>query len=241
MKKLILVLIAAATVMTAASCGKEEKETADSYLDKLVSGEIEPDVEVADSAATEKASETDDEEKNDNEEQYEMTSENSSGVTVNLPYTSEQMGEFVDALDKYESLEILPIDSPDFIIGKQLRLVAVIQENTITNLYSSEIKSKFTQDSLNMQYIENGEQISADYIVYTTANEIQTSPAGHQYTYTAYGSEAISSEMTDGAIAIVNKVKISESVDMGEGAAESYVLLQETSNPGVYEVFKIEE
>lgn len=236
MKKLILVLIAAATVMTAASCGKEEKETADSYLDKLVNGEIDPDVEVADSAAeTENASEA------NGEKQSEVVSENSSGVTVNLPYTSEQMGEFVDALDKYESLEILPIDSPDFIIDKQLRLVAVIQDNTITNLYSSEIKSKFTQDSLNMQYIENGQQVNADYIVYTTANEIQTSPSGHQYTYTAYGSEAISSEMTDGAIAIVNKVKISESVDMGEGAAESYVLLQETSNPGVYEVFRIEE
>lgn len=236
MKKLILVLIAAATVLTAASCGKEEKETADSYLDKLVSGEINPDVEVADSAAeTESVSEADEENKS------EVTSENSAGVTVNLPYTSEQMGEFVDALDKYESLEILPIDSPDFIINKQLRLVAVIQDNTITNLYSSEIRSKFTQDSLNMQYIENDQMINADYIVYTTANAIQTSPAGHQYTYTAYGSEAISSEMTDGAVAIVNKVKISDSVDMGEGKAESYVLLQETSNPNVYEVFKIEE
>lgn len=236
MKKLILVLIAAATVLTAASCGKEEKETADSYLDKLVSGEIDPDVEVADSVAeTESVSEADEENKS------EVTSENSAGVTVNLPYTSEQMGEFVDALDKYESLEILPIDSPDFIINKQLRLVAVIQDNTITNLYSSEIRSKFTQDSLNMQYIENGQQVNADYIVYTTANEIQTSPAGHQYTYTAYGSEAISSEMTDGAVAIVNKVKISDSVDMGEGKAENYVLLQETSNPNVYEVFKIEE
>lgn len=236
MKKLILVLIAAATVLTAASCGKEEKETADSYLDKLVSGEIDPDVEVADSVAeTESVSEADEENKS------EVTSENSAGVTVNLPYTSEQMGEFVDTLDKYESLEILPIDSPDFIINKQLRLVAVIQDNTITNLYSSEIRSKFTQDSLNMQYIENGQQVNADYIVYTTANEIQTSPAGHQYTYTAYGSEAISSEMTDGAVAIVNKVKISDSVDMGEGKAENYVLLQETSNPNVYEVFKIEE
>ena len=236
MKKLILVLIAAATVLTAASCGKEEKETADSYLDKLVSGEIDPDVEVADSVAeTESVSEADEENKS------EVTSENSAGVTVNLPYTSEQMGEFVDALDKYESLEILPIDSPDFIINKQLRLVAVIQDNTITNLYSSEIRSKFMQDSLNMQYIENGQQVNADYIVYTTANEIQTSPAGHQYTYTAYGSEAISSEMTDGAVAIVNKVKISDSVDMGEGKAENYVLLQETSNPNVYEVFKIEE
>lgn len=236
MKKLILVLIAAATVLTAASCGKEEKETADSYLDKLVSGEIDPDVEVADSVAeTESVSEADEENKS------EVTSENSAGVTVNLPYTSEQMGEFVDALDKYESLEILPIDSPDFIINKQLRLVAVIQDNTITNLYSSEIRSKFTQDSLNMQYIENGQQVNADYIVYTTANEIQTSPAGHQYTYTAYGSEEISSEMTDGAVAIVNKVKISDSVDMGEGKAENYVLLQETSNPNVYEVFKIEE
>lgn len=236
MKKLILVLIAAVTVLTAASCGKEEKETADSYLDKLVSGEIDPDVEVADSVAeTESVSEADEENKS------EVTSENSAGVTVNLPYTSEQMGEFVDALDKYESLEILPIDSPDFIINKQLRLVAVIQDNTITNLYSSEIRSKFTQDSLNMQYIENGQQVNADYIVYTTANEIQTSPAGHQYTYTAYGSEAISSEMTDGAVAIVNKVKISDSVDMGEGKAENYVLLQETSNPNVYEVFKIEE
>lgn len=236
MKKLILVLIAAATVLTAASCGKEEKETADSYLDKLVSGEIDPDVEVADSVAeAESVSEADEENKS------EVTSENSAGVTVNLPYTSEQMGEFVDALDKYESLEILPIDSPDFIINKQLRLVAVIQDNTITNLYSSEIRSKFTQDSLNMQYIENGQQVNADYIVYTTANEIQTSPAGHQYTYTAYGSEEISSEMTDGAVAIVNKVKISDSVDMGEGKAENYVLLQETSNPNVYEVFKIEE
>ena len=146
MKKLILVLIAAATVLTAASCGKEEKETADSYLDKLVSGEIDPDVEVADSVAeTESVSEADEENKS------EVTSENSAGGTVNLPYTSEQMGEFVDALDKYESLEILPIDSPDFIINKQLRLVAVIQDNTITNLYSSEIRSKFTQDSLNMQ------------------------------------------------------------------------------------------
>ena len=62
MKKLILVLIAAATVLTAASCGKEEKETADSYLDKLVSGEIDPDVEVADSVAeTESVSEADEE------------------------------------------------------------------------------------------------------------------------------------------------------------------------------------
>lgn len=233
MKKLILVFFSVVLLATVSSCGKKQEETADSYLNKLVNGEIDPDVKVEDTAEETEKTEPDD--------QLKEVSESDQGVTVNLPYTDEQMGEFVDALDKYKSLEILPLDSPDFMIDKQLRLVAVIQDNTITNLYSSEIRSKFTKDTLNMQYIQNGEQVNTDYIVYTTANEIQTSAAGHQYTYTAYGSEEISSEMTDGAIAIINKVKISDSVDMGEGTAESYVLLQETSNPGVYEVFRIEE
>lgn len=233
MKKLILVFFSVVLLATVSSCGKKQEETADSYLNKLVNGEIDPDVKVEDTAEETEKTEPDD--------QLKEVSESDQGVTVNLPYTDEQMGEFVDALDKYKSLEILPLDSPDFMIDKQLRLVAVIQDNTITNLYSSEIRLKFTKDTLNMQYIQNGEQVNTDYIVYTTANEIQTSAAGHQYTYTAYGSEEISSEMTDGAIAIINKVKISDSVDMGEGTAESYVLLQETSNPGVYEVFRIEE
>lgn len=233
MKKLILVFFSVVLLLGVSSCGKEQEETADSYLNKLVNGEIEPDVKVEN-----KAEET---EKTETDNQPNDVSDGEQNITVNLPYTDEQMSEFVDALDKYKSIEILPLDSPDFIMGKQLRLVAVIQDNTLTNLYSSEIKSKFTKDTLNMQYIQNGEQVNTDYIVYTTANEVQTSAAGHQYTYTAYGSEEISSEMTDGAIAIINKVKISESVDMGDGAAESYVLLQETSNPGVYEVFRIEE
>lgn len=233
MKKLILVFFSVVLLLGVSSCGKEQEETADSYLNKLVNGEIEPDVKVENKAEETEKTETDNK-PND-------VSDGEQNITVNLPYTDEQMSEFVDALDKYKSIEILPLDSPDFIMGKQLRLVAVIQDNTLTNLYSSEIKSKFTKDTLNMQYIQNGEQVNTDYIVYTTANEVQTSAAGHQYTYTAYGSEEISSEMTDGAIAIINKVKISESVDMGDGAAESYVLLQETSNPGVYEVFRIEE
>lgn len=233
MKKLILVFFSVVLLLGVSSCGKEQEETADSYLNKLVNGEIEPDVKVEN-----KAKET---EKTETDNQPNDVSDGEQNITVNLPYTDEQMSEFVDALDKYKSIEILPLDSPDFIMGKQLRLVAVIQDNTLTNLYSSEIKSKFTKDTLNMQYIQNGEQVNTDYIVYTTANEVQTSAAGHQYTYTAYGSEEISSEMTDGAIAIINKVKISESVDMGDGADESYVLLQETSNPGVYEVFRIEE
>ena len=56
-KKTALALLAAAVVLAAGACRKEE-ETADSYADKLVSGEIQPENDYSDKKSSASGKET---------------------------------------------------------------------------------------------------------------------------------------------------------------------------------------
>ncbi|MGN1116822.1 MAG: lipoprotein [Candidatus Ornithomonoglobus sp.] len=218
MKKILTVLFALTVALSVSACGNKT-ETADDYADKLVNGEVEPDVEVV-----EKSEAPETEEK----------------PAVNLAVSDEDMGKLVDAAaDDYKSFTIQSIDSPDFFVGKQLRVVATIQDHQMTNVYASCIETKFTNDSLEIKYTSDGEQIEQRYIVYTIADKVAVSPKNRQFSYVAYGDQEISSETTDGTIGIMTLIKMREDIDMGEAAADTYIMLQETSNEGVYEILKV--
>ncbi|MGN0181732.1 MAG: hypothetical protein ACI4DP_04880 [Candidatus Ornithomonoglobus sp.] len=221
MKKILTVFFALTIVLSATSCGNKT-ETAEDHVDKLVSGEIEPDVEV--------------EEKIEQSE----TEETEEKPAVSLAVSDEDMGKLVDAVDNdYKVITIQPIDSPDFFVGKQLRVVATIQDYKLTNVYASDIETKFTDDSLSIKYTSDGEQVEQNYIVYTIADKVLVSPENRQFSYVAYGDKEITSETTDGTIGIMTLIKLREDVKMGEAAADTYIMLQETSNEGVYEILKV--
>ncbi len=218
MKKILTVFFALTIALSVSACGRKT-ETAEDYADKLVSGEIEPDVEIEEKSEAPETEET---------------------PAVTLALSEEDMGKLVDtAANDYKSFTIQPIDSPDFFVGKQLRAVATIQDHQMTNVYANDIETKFTNDSLTIKYISDGEPAEQNCIVYMIADKVAVSPENRQFSYVAYGEDEISSETTDGTIGIVTLIKMSDNVDMGEAAADTYIMLQETSNEGVYEIFKV--
>lgn len=219
MKKILTVFFALTIVLSASSCGNKT-ETAEDYADKLVTGEVEPDVEVVEKSETPAAE--------------------AEKPAVNLAVSDEDMGKLVDtAANDYKSFTIQPIDSPDFFVGKQLRVVATIQDHEMTNVYASDIETEFTNDSLIIKYTTDGEQVEKNYIVYTIADKVAESPENRQFSYVAYGEDEISAETTDGTIGIMTLIKLRDDIDMGEAAADTYIMLQETSNDGVYEILKV--
>ena len=222
MKIMIYAAAAAVIVFAAMGCSKKDEET---YADKLVNGEVQPDVEYSDDAENETENETEDE------------TEQPEGTKVDIAVSDDEMASLIDgAASEYTSFEFIPIDTPDFFLNKNLRMAASVSEHQLSNVYAANIKTIFTEDSMTMSYVTDGNTTSNEYYVYAVSDEIKTTPSGIEYTYIAYGDQPITSEETEGTIGVVANVKLS-GVDMGEASADSYVFLIETSNPGMYELF----
>ena len=243
-KKIIYAVTAAAILFAGSGCSKDEEEEK-SYAEKLVSGEIQPDVEYADPDDTEDEKETSEPAKanhNDNNtDDAAPATEAVVATKVNLGITDAEMAGYIDqAAEEYSSFEYQPIGSADFFLNKNLKMAASVSNHELSNVYAANIITSFTNDSMKMSYETDGQTVSGEYYVYTVSNEVKTTPNGNEYTYVAYGDQPITSSETDGTIGVVARVKLPESVDMGDAAADSYVFLIETSNPGVYELFKEE-
>lgn len=208
-------------VFAVMGCSEEEEEK--TYADKLVSGEVDPDVEYSDETEAES-------------EPIEET-EQPEETKVDIAVSDDEMAAFIDgAAAEYTSFEFIPIGAPDFFLNKDLRMAASVSEHQLSNVYAANIKTVFTEDSMTMSYVTDGSTTTSEYYVYTVSDEIKTTPNGIEYTYIAYGDQPITSEETEGTIGVVANVKLS-GVDMGEASADSYVFLIETSNPGMYELF----
>lgn len=232
MNKVIFAILASVIIFSAAGCGKEE-ETADSYADKLVSGEVQPRTVYSDDEddGGEAAAVTEEAEPSGQTEE----------VKVSIGISDEEMAAFIDeAAAEYSSFEFMPIESEDFFLNKDLRMAASVQDHEMSRIYSANIKTKFTNDAMIMEYPSEGQSVRNEYYVYTVSDEVKTTPNGNEYTYVAYGAEPITSSETAGTIGVIGRIKMTGSVDMGEAAADSYILLIETSNAGVYELFKEE-
>lgn len=231
MRKIILAVIAI-SVMAAISGCKEEKETADSYADKLVNGEISVDEskEYDDNSDAKEDKTTD-----------KIETSTDKPLNVNLGITDEEMASYIDkAASDYESFEFQSIGSPDFFLNKKLRIAASVSDHKLNNIYSADIEATFNNSSMTMEYESDGQRVKNEYYVYKVSDEVKTTPGGIEYTYVAYGDQQITSESTDGTIAVMARLSLPDSVDMGEASADSYIMMIETSNDGVYELFKEE-
>lgn len=231
MRKIILAVIAI-SVMAAISGCKEEKETADSYADKLVNGEISVDEskEYDDNSDAKEDKTTD-----------KIETSTDKPLNVNLGITDEEMASYIDkAASDYESFEFQSIESPDFFLNKKLRIAASVSDHKLNNIYSADIEATFNNSSMTMEYESDGQRVKNEYYVYKVSDEVKTTPGGIEYTYVAYGDQQITSESTDGTIAVMARLSLPDSVDMGEASADSYIMMIETSNDGVYELFKEE-
>lgn len=237
MKKFIYAITAAAILFTASGCSKDDEE--ESYADKLVSGEVQPDVEYSDTDDTAEEQNTSEPMRmNDNNA---LATEEAAETRVNLGITDAEMAGYIDqAAEEYSSFEFQSIGNADFFLDRNLRMAASVRDHELSNVYAANILTSFTNDSMKMSYDTDGQTVSGEYYVYTVSDEIKTTPNGHEYTYVAYGDQPITSAETEGTIGVISRVKLPESVDMGDAAADSYVFLIETSNPGVYELFKEE-
>lgn len=231
MRKIILAVLAV-SIMAALSGCKEKKETADSYADKLVNGEISVDES--------KDYDDNSDVKQDNKDDEKETVTDKP-TNVNLGITDEEMASYIDkAASDYESFEFKSIESPDFFLNKKLRIAASVSDHKLNNIYSADIEATFNNSSMTMEYESDGQRVNNEYYVYKVSDEVKTTPGGIQYTYVAYGDQQITSESTDGTIAVLARLSLPDTVDMGEAAADSYIMMIETSNNGVYELFKEE-
>lgn len=231
MRKIILAVLAI-SIMAALSGCKEKKETADSYADKLVNGEISVDES--------KDYDDNSDVKQDNKDDEKETATDKP-TNVNLGITDEEMASYIDkAASDYESFEFKSIESPDFFLNKKLRIAASVSDHKLNNIYSADIEATFNNSSMTMEYESDGQRVNNEYYVYKVSDEVKTTPGGIQYTYVAYGDQQITSESTDGTIAVLARLSLPDTVDMGEAAADSYIMMIETSNNGVYELFKEE-
>ena len=108
-------------------------------------------------------------------------------------------------------------------------------------VYEVGINAKFTDDTLSMSYPDqDGNMTNNTYNVYTVSPDILKTAGGRDYSYVAYGTEEITSDKTDGTIAVMAMVTVDDKVDMGAGKSDKYVMLAETAQDGTYQLFKIE-
>lgn len=235
MRKIILAVLLVSIMAALAGC-KEEKETADSYADKLVNGEIEVD----ESKEYDDNSDVKEDKKADNKKDKKEIATDKP-MNVNLGVTDEEMASYIDkAASDYKSFNFQSIESPDFFLNKKLRIAASVSDHKLNNIYSAAIEATFNNSAMTMEYESEGQKVKNEYYVYTVSDEIKTTPGGIQYTYVAYGDQEITSESTDGTIAVLTRLSLPDTVDMGEASADSYIMMIETSNNGVYELFKEE-
>ena len=225
MKKILTVFLSISMLIYAVGCSKKP-QTADDYADKLVRGEIQPNADTDAATNNGKTSETED---------------TTQGIELDIPV--DVLSGLVDTVDnEYKSIEVLPIDSASFFIGKQLRLVSFLSGHDMTFTYESNIKARFTRDALTISY-PNSENDNRPTTVTNRIYEISepvTTPGGNQYVYIAFGEHELTEDNKEFSSDCLMFIKMSDTVDMGEAAADTYVLLIESQFPDRYELFKVE-
>lgn len=222
MKRIITVFLALTVALAMSGCGKKNTKI---YADQLVDGDVQADAEV--DLSKKKPEPTEEQKKEDN---------------VKLDVTNDELGAMIDSFDEeYKSISVMPLESPDFFVGKDLRAVAYVQNHEMSFVYEVGINAKFTEDTLSMSYPDqDGNMTNNTYNVYTVSPEILKTAGGRDYSYVAYGTEEITSDKTDGTIAVMAMVTVDDKVDMGAGKSDKYVMLAETAQDGTYQLFKIE-
>ena len=251
MKKIIALLMTALMLTAVSGCGSDEN-SADSYADKLARGEIKPDVEVASAGSPERAEKKNKREADETKAEQETENQLPSQAQPNTPQTEASsvklalsetdMGAMIDKFDdEYKSFEVVSAQSPDFFIGKNLRLGAVIKDHQLSQVYSQNIRAAFSPQKMSVSSVDaTGQEVSGDYYIYSVAGNVAKTPSGRDFTYVSYGSEAPDSGEINGVIGVIARVVCSKPEAMGEAQANEYILLIESGQPEVYQLFLAE-
>lgn len=226
--KIIAFAALSAIVFSISSCGNKA-ETVAEHNRKLVSGEIDPDVKKVKK----------DKKNDDSSEKKEEEIESSDTVTINIP--EEELAELVDKSDnEYKSFETVDMPSANFFMGKKLNAVATLSNHEMTMLKKGAVTMEINNTNLTFDYTTNEGAQQKSVFVYKISPEILKTAEGRDYTYIAYGTEPLAAGEINGTIGIIRTVKMKDSVDMGENAADTYILYEETSQSGSYYLMTVE-
>lgn len=257
MRKIIALLMTALILTAVSGCG-ETPETADSYADKLASGELKPDADIAEGGSTKKSTKKKKAKKADKvdvvEETKQPETENKPVENVEQPVSKPQtapvklslseaeMGAMIDKFDdEYKSFEVTAISSPEFFMGKNLRLGAVIANHQLSQVYAQQIRAAFSPQKMTVSSSDaSGQTNSMDYYIYSVAANVAKTPSGRDFSYVSYGSEDPSGGEINGVIGVMARVICSKPEAMGEAKADEYILLIESGQPEVYQLFLAE-
>lgn len=242
MKKIITMISLLAIVFSVSACG-EKTETVEEHNKKLVSGEISPDVKKKskdkdkDKKSNDKSDDTSDKEDKQNEN---LEIADSSGVSINIP--EEDLAALVDASDEeYASFEVVDMPSANFFMGKKLNAVAMLSQHEMTMLQKGAITIEINNTNLTFDCAtEEGAQQKSAFI-YKISPQVLTTSGDRDYTYIVYGTEPIADGEINGTVGIIRVIKMKDSVDMGENAADTYILYEETSQSGSYYLMTVDE
>ena len=126
MKKLLTAVLAVMLLVSAAGCGNH-KDTAEEHAEKLARGEVESNAKVAKDAAPPKAEiPTADPALN---AEAEVKDDGTAEFSINTTKT----GEYIDKAEKdYKSFSLLPIQSADFFKNKKLKLIAIVEDHSMS-------------------------------------------------------------------------------------------------------------
>lgn len=255
MKKIIALLMTAMMLTAVSGCGDDEI-SADSYADKLAKGEIKPEVEVSSDGAPERTEKKNKKktDKTEVEQKAEPGTENqlpsqaqpdipqSEASPVKLALSEADMGAMIDKFDdEYKSFEVVSAKSPDFFMGKNLRLGAVISDHQLSQVYSQNIRAAFSPQKMSVSSVDaTGQEVGGDYYIYSVAGNVAKTPSGRDFTYVSYGSNAPDSGEINGVIGVIARVVCSKPEAMGDAQSDEYILLIESGQPEVYQLFLAE-
>lgn len=235
MKKIIIAFLAITMAASIAGCGKKT-ETAEDYADKLVSGEIQPDVDVKERKDTEAPSA----EAENQSAEKDINSEDEKAVEIEIPIA--ELARIVDNADnEYKSFEIQDISSNDFFYGKNLRLVAALKDHEMTYLYEQNITASFKDRIVTMTYTDkDNKQQEIKNLIYAMPEHPVESTEGRKFSVVAFGDHELTNENKTFSTDCLALIKMRDDVDMKDAKADTYVLLIESAIEGQYEIFKVE-
>ena len=257
MKKIIALLMTALMLTAVSGCG-DDAETADSYADKLASGEVKPEADIAEGGSTKKSAEKEERDIADIAEipqetkqpeaekkpieNVEQPLDEPQTAPVKLALSETEMGAMIDKFDdEYKSFEVTSLSSPGFFMGKNLRLGAVIANHQLSQVYDQQIRAAFSPQKMTVASLDSsGQPNSTDYYIYSVATNVAKTPSGRDFSYVSYGSEDPSGGAVSGVIGVMARVICSNPEAMGEAKADDYILLIESGQPEVYQLFLAE-
>ena len=240
MKKIIALVLAVISLFSLASCGKKE-ESVSEHNKKLVSGEVDPDVEKVNKDDNNDEDNEDNTDKTKDEEKTEEDNKisDSSNVSINIP--EDELAKLVDeADDEYESFEVVDMPSADFFMGKKLNAVAALSNHEMTMIEKGAVTMEISNTNIVFDYLSSDGQQQQSAFVYKISPEILKTSAGRDYTYVVYGTEPITEGEISGTVGVFRVIKLRDDVDMGENKADTYVLYEETAQSGSYYIMTVE-